>query len=149
MMERCHNHPNVESLSICHNCGKSFCADCLNEGNTYYYCNQEACRVEMQRQGDELVEDNFPAGEETKLVTVGIYSHVYEADLAISRLESEGIMAFAADEFMANLNWLYSNAIGGVRLQVPAPDAERAREILSTDESADLKDVFPEEDQKE
>ena len=103
----------------------------------------------MQKQGDEFVEEEPSAGEEVELVTVGIYSHVYEADLAVSRLESEGIMAFAADEFMVNLNWLYSNAIGGVRLQVPAPDAERAREILSTDESEDLKNAFPEEDQKE
>jgi len=147
MAERCHNHPDEESLSICHSCGESFCADCLVEGNTYYYCNQKACRLEMQKQGDELVEGSAPEGEDAELVTVGIYSHAYEADLAVSRLESEGIMAFTADEFMVNR--LYSSAISGVRLQVPAVDAERAREILSTDESEDLKDVFPEEEQKE
>ena len=147
MAERCHNHPDEESLSICHSCGESFCADCLIEGSTYYYCNQEGCRLEMQKQGDELVEEETPVVEDVELVTVDTYSHAYEADLAISRLESEGIMAFAADEFMVNR--LYSSAISGVRLQVPAPDAERAREILSIDESEDLKDAFPEEDQKE
>lgn len=146
MAERCHNHPEEESLSICHSCGDSFCADCLLEGNTYYYCNQKACRLEMQKQGDELVADEVNTGEDVELVTVGTYSHAYEADLARSRLESEGIMTFAADELV---NRIYSNAIGGVRLQVPAPDVERAREILSTDESEDLKDVFPEEEQQE
>ena len=144
MTVRCHNHPDQESLSICHGCGESFCADCLIEGNTYYYCNREACRLEMQKQDDELAEDEFAAGDDVELVTVGIYSHAYEADLAKSRLESEGIMAFAANEFFVDR--LYSSAIGAVKLQVRAPDAERAQEILSIDESDDLKDVFPEEE---
>ena len=94
-----------------------------------------------------MTEDSFNDAEETELVTVGTYSHAYEADLAVSRLESEGIMAFAADEF--TVNRLYSSAIQGIKLQVPAPDAERAREILAADESEDLKDVFPNEEQKE
>jgi len=100
----------------------------------------------MQKQGDELVTNEANASEDVELVTVGTYSHAYEADLARGRLESEGIITFAADELV---NRIYSNAVGGVRLQVPAPDAVRAKEILSTDESEDLKDVFPEEEQKE
>lgn len=35
---------------------------------------------------------------------------------------------------MIATNWLYSNAIGGVKLQVEEPDAERALEILAVDQ---------------
>jgi hypothetical protein len=65
------------------------------------------------------------------LVTVGRFREVWEAHLARAELESEGIFAHVADEQMVTMNWLYSNALGGVRLQVPAMEADRAREILS------------------
>ena len=53
-------------------------------------------------------------------------------DLAVirGRLESEGIECFAQDELMAQANPLYSNAIGGIKLQVRSSDVERASEIL-------------------
>jgi hypothetical protein len=44
MKPKCENHPNKESIAPCHSCGKYFCADCLNVGEEYYYCNQENCR---------------------------------------------------------------------------------------------------------
>jgi hypothetical protein len=52
------------------------------------------------------------------------------ARIAASKLQSEGIEVFLADEKMVGLNSLYSNAVGGVRLQVHGPDIERATEIL-------------------
>ena len=36
---------------------------------------------------------------------------------------------------MINMQWLYSDAMGGVRLQVPAAYAEKARELLAEDMS--------------
>lgn len=64
------------------------------------------------------------------LVTIASYSMPYEAHIAKSRLDSEGIPAFMADEHTINMQWLYSNALGGVKLQVPEPYAEAAIEIL-------------------
>ncbi len=64
------------------------------------------------------------------LVTIASYSMPYEAHIAKSRLDSEGIPAFIADEHTINMQWLYSNALGGVKLQVPEPYAEAAIEIL-------------------
>ena len=67
------------------------------------------------------------------LVTVSRYSFPYEAHLARALLESEGIPAFVADEHTINMQWLYSDAMGGVRLQVPEDWAQQAWDILSED----------------
>jgi DNA-directed RNA polymerase subunit M/transcription elongation factor TFIIS len=64
------------------------------------------------------------------LVTIATFSHSEEAHLNRAKLESEGIDAFVADEYMVNANWLYSIAIGGVKLKVKESDAEAALSIL-------------------
>lgn len=53
------------------------------------------------------------------LVTIGRYNTPYEANMVKSLLESAGIPAFVADEHIIGMNWLYSNALGGVKVQVP------------------------------
>lgn len=72
------------------------------------------------------------------LITIARYSLPYEAHLAKSRLDAEGIPAFVADEHTIGMQWLYSNALGGVRLQVPEPWAEEARCILAEDREQPL-----------
>ncbi|WP_286240656.1 DUF2007 domain-containing protein [Neptuniibacter halophilus] len=67
------------------------------------------------------------------LVTIARYSYPYEAHLARSRLESEGIPAYLADEHTINMQWLYSDALGGIRLQVPENYTQQAQEILALD----------------
>jgi DNA-directed RNA polymerase subunit RPC12/RpoP len=69
------------------------------------------------------------------LTTIATFSFPYEAHIARAKLESEGIPAFVADEQTINMQWLYSNALGGVRLQVPGSYAERALEVLEEDRS--------------
>ena len=39
----CSNHPEIPSFSICGNCKKPYCKDCLNEGVDYYFCNSTEC----------------------------------------------------------------------------------------------------------
>ena len=68
-----------------------------------------------------------------KLVTIGIYSTPFEANMAKSKLESAGIYAFVADEYTIGINWLYSNALGGVKVQVPESVVSEAREILASE----------------
>ncbi|WP_439135193.1 putative signal transducing protein [Pseudomaricurvus sp.] len=67
------------------------------------------------------------------LTTVATYSFPYEAQIARAHLDAEGIPAFVADEHTINMQWLYSNAMGGVRLQVPSVYVEQARAILAED----------------
>ena len=64
-----------------------------------------------------------------QLVTLQTFPLLMEAQVVKSRLDAEGIQSFITDEHVMNLNF-YSNAVGGVRLQVRAEDLERAREAL-------------------
>jgi hypothetical protein len=65
------------------------------------------------------------------LVTVGSYIDPIQAHIASGRLESEGIPVVVADEHYIWANWMLSNALGGVKVQVPASYAEQSRQILS------------------
>lgn len=69
------------------------------------------------------------------LITVASYSFPHEAHIAKASLEAEGIPVFIADEHTINAQWLYSNALGGVRLQVPGEYADAAKQILAQDYS--------------
>ncbi len=61
-----------------------------------------------------------------------IYTATYPQDILVlrARLESENIECFVQDELTLQTNPFYSNAIGGVKLQVKQEDAELAKEVL-------------------
>ena len=71
-----------------------------------------------------------PDTDEAELITIANFSHPTEADPVVAWLESEGIECFVTNEHTITMNWLYSNAIGGVGVRVKAADVERANEIL-------------------
>ena len=56
-MKTCINHPDKESLSICHGCGKEFCEECLSEGKEYYYCQNAECQKLFE---SDLPDEIFP-----------------------------------------------------------------------------------------
>ncbi len=62
--------------------------------------------------------------------TVATFSGPIEAHLARARLEAEGIPCMVMDEYLVRIDWLLSNAIGGVKLVVPSGEAARARDAL-------------------
>lgn len=62
--------------------------------------------------------------------TVASFGKPEEAHLARSMLEGSGISAVVRDEFTVGLNWLYSSAVGGVKVDVADEDLQRAREVL-------------------
>lgn len=63
---------------------------------------------------------------------VTIYTATYPQDILVlrARLESENIECFVQDELTLQTNPFYSNAIGGVRLQVKQEDVEQAKAVL-------------------
>lgn len=71
-------------------------------------------------------------------VIVARFDTMPEAHIAMGRLEVEGIDAWLADEHLVQTDWLYSIAVGGIKLQVRAEHAQRALEILNTDYSGEL-----------
>ncbi|MGY5820738.1 putative signal transducing protein [Vibrio chemaguriensis] len=72
------------------------------------------------------------------MIVVTRFSFPHEAHIARASLDSIGIESYIADEHTVNTQWLYSNAMGGVRLMVAKSDAEDAKQILSSDFSESL-----------
>lgn len=70
--------------------------------------------------------------------TIATFDFLPEAEIARGRLLAEGISCRLADQYLVQANWLYSPAVGGIKLQVEAQDAARAREVLARDYSAEL-----------
>jgi len=64
------------------------------------------------------------------LITIERFRDLPVALLAKGKLESSGIECWLADENLVRMDWLLSNLIGGMRLQVSADDEEEARRIL-------------------
>jgi len=76
------------------------------------------------------------------MITIATFSKPEEAHLFRMRLEAGGIPAFVQDEHLIQMNWLYSNAIGGVRVQIFEEDIPLAYEILQ-EEAVELPDAVP------
>jgi len=63
-------------------------------------------------------------------ITIKTFTLPIEAAIIRGRLESEGIECFLTNELTTQVNPLYSNAIGGVELQVRESDLQNAIAIL-------------------
>lgn len=63
-------------------------------------------------------------------MTLWRYRDLPEALVAKSKLDSAEVWCFLADENIVRLNWLLSNTMGGLRLQVLDTDAEDAMALL-------------------
>jgi hypothetical protein len=62
--------------------------------------------------------------------TIITFTSPQEAHMAKGYLESQGIKSFILDDMTAQVNFLYSNAIGGVKVLVNDADYEQGIEIL-------------------
>lgn len=67
---------------------------------------------------------------EPLFTTIAFFNLPHETAVPMALLESEGIECFLPDESTVQVYNFYSNAIGGLRLQVKTEDAPRAIEIL-------------------
>ena len=53
------------------------------------------------------------------------------------RLEDAGIPAYLRDENTIQIDWLYSNALGGVRVEVAEEDVDAAKAILAMESASE------------
>lgn len=67
-----------------------------------------------------------------KPVVVASFETSVEAHLARTKLESEGIPCYLTDENIVTMNWLYTQAVGGIRLITDEHNAEQALKILKS-----------------
>jgi hypothetical protein len=75
----------------------------------------------------------------SKLVTIRQFRDVPEAYLAKGVLDSANIENFLFDANIVGMNWLWSNAVGGVKLRVREEDAEEAAALLNQGSSSESK----------
>lgn len=73
--------------------------------------------------------------------TVARFTDAIAAHIAKGRLEAEGITVFMANEHHVWANWLFSNALGGVELQVRQEDETTARQIIAQINSGHFADA--------
>jgi Putative prokaryotic signal transducing protein len=94
----------------------------------------DALDDEMDRRHLELPDDPDQEPREElqvrELVTIRQFRDLPEALLAKGSLESAGIECFLADDNLVRLDWFISNFIGGIKLNVRAPDAANAQKLL-------------------
>ena len=89
-----------------------------------------------------------PQPDMDEFVTVATYDKAIDAHIALGRLSAEGIEAQLFDEQMVQMDWLYSIALGGIKLRVARSDAQAAQQVLQTDYSAALDETDRNEPEK-
>jgi hypothetical protein len=101
---------------------------------------QTVLREEFKRRGLEppFVEDVGESPAQRRLITIGRYRDLTEADIARSVLESAGIHTYMWNENLVRVDWPVSNAIGGVQLQVDADDELACCAVDATGPGFDL-----------
>jgi hypothetical protein len=82
-------------------------------------------------------------------ITVGTYDNPIQAHLARGRLEVEGIPAYVAHEHHIWAIWMYSLALGGVKVQVLEENAELAIKIINAHDQGEYEDSLTEEQQEQ
>jgi hypothetical protein len=75
----------------------------------------------------------------SEMVTVATFDNMPDAHIALGRLRAEGVDGVLADEHLVQTDWLYSIAVGGIKLRVPEEQVPRALEILGADYSDELR----------
>jgi hypothetical protein len=67
--------------------------------------------------------------------TLASFNLPMDAYLLRARLEGNGIASYIRDENLVTLDWLYANAVGGVKVDVMDEDYDQALELLEADGS--------------
>ncbi|MBX3702176.1 MAG: DUF2007 domain-containing protein [Steroidobacteraceae bacterium] len=80
-----------------------------------------------------------------KFVFIDSFTSPLDAHVARGLLESEGIPALLHSEHHVWSNWPLSQALGGVRLQVPEEYARTARDLLARQRSGEFERALEEQ----
>ena len=67
------------------------------------------------------------------LIEVASFTDYIEANIAKTKLESEGIQCFIFNDIIVTLDWFYSNLYGGVRLMVSETEQKMAQAALAVE----------------
>jgi hypothetical protein len=81
---------------------------------------------------DDPYFDATAIGDE--LVTVATFDDAVSARLAVNHLRDAGLSALISDENTVTMDWLLSNAIGGIKVKVDSKDFQVARLLIEEHE---------------
>jgi hypothetical protein len=115
------------------------CRNCGEEWKEYEVRAGRPVEAEIPEPASDAADLEAPLLEveeidPTTLVTVARYTTPWEAHLARTRLEVEGLLACVHEERLPVVNLLSGELLALNRLEVMAEDAEQAREILAAGE---------------
>ena len=65
-----------------------------------------------------------------KFILLQTYNNYIDANIIKGRLEEEGIDCWLRDENTVTITPMFSNAVGGIKLMVAEPHAQRAVELM-------------------
>lgn len=74
-------------------------------------------------------------------VVIDGFIDVLQADIVRGRLEVEGIPAILGNRHLVTADWMYAQALGGVRILVPREFVSEAREIIADIDSGQFLDA--------
>jgi hypothetical protein len=80
--------------------------------------------IQVDKGSDEMRDTSH------ELVTIAVTQGSVEANVVKNYLAEAGIEAFLVDDEAVSMNWVMTNAYGGMKVQVAAVDADVAREAL-------------------
>lgn len=94
-----------------------------------HFLDPEAGLAAPENEPLEDLPDDF-LSERENMVTIAQCNKPAEAHALRLHLEAAGIPVFLADELTVAMDWLLSNAIGGVKVQVPEEYVEKATSLV-------------------
>ena len=106
-----------------------------------YTLETEFTKREMTFERQELTIADEP---DVKLIAVRRFRDLPEALVAKGVLDSAGVKCFLSDENTVRMDWLWSNALGGVRLWVREDELPEAATLFSPKYSNDPEFEEPE-----
>ncbi len=74
--------------------------------------------------------------KETEWVVIETFEQPTKAYIVQGMLESEGIHSVITNDHLVAIMPFFSNTVGGIKLQVNILDAERAFELINSDDSS-------------
>lgn len=84
-----------------------------------------------------------------QLVTVAVFPTAFSAHVVEGRLQADGIECYIQDEHTLQINPLYNNALGGIKLQVKEEDVSLAVALIRQTGYRTIFDTLPETTQKQ
>ena len=96
--------------------------------------------MEKENMNEELIDEEILDEE---LITVATSYDIVEAEMLRNQLEAEGFEVFLADENIVGVMNLLANAVGGIKIKVPAGQADEAAKFVEDYRNAEI--VFDED----